>query len=310
MTSHIAFLACIERGKLEQQGLLLCRSIRRFAGRFANAPIHTFQPRAGMQIAEQTAEELRALGVEHHTDTLNRAFHDYPIGNKVIVSAFAEGILDEDILVFLDSDTFFAGEPALFDLPGGIEAAARPVDRKRNGSTGPGDPHDSYWLELQRLFGVPDGSFVETNSDQERIRAYFNSGLVVTRRSTGVMDEWQDVFLRLEREGRLPPDGAMQFLDQVALAIVLARRFARVSQLNWRYNYPLPQRSRLAEPAHSAALDELIHVHYHRWFQKPAFLRLLRPPLQLDNDVARWLEPQLPLPPTIDDPMKFRGVEA
>jgi len=309
MKSRVAFLACIERGKLEQQGLLLCRSIRRYAGRFANAPIHTFQPRAGLEIAEETADELRALGVEHHTVLLNSRFHGYPIGNKIIVSAFAERFLDEEILVFLDSDTFFAGEPALFDLPGGVDAAAWPVDRKRNGSTGPGDPHDTYWTDLYRVFGVREEPFVESNSDQERIRAYFNSGLVVARRSAGIMNEWLDVFLQMEEDKRLPPDGSMQFLDQVSLAIVLAKRWQRVSQLDWRYNYPLPQRARLAEPARSAGLQEMIHIHYHRWFQKPEFLRLLRPPLDLESDVARWLEPQLPFQPTIDDPMKFRGVE-
>jgi hypothetical protein len=310
MKSRVAFLACIERGKLEQQGILLCRSIRRNAGRFANAPIHTFQPRAGMEIAEQTARELRGLGVEHHTNALNREFHDYPIGNKIFASAFAEQELDEDTLVFLDSDTLFAGEPALFDMPDDVDAAARPVDRKRNGSAGPGDPNDAYWSQLYQVFGVRAEPFVETNSDQEPIRAFFNSGLVVTRRSAGIMSEWLDVFRRLEKGKRLPPDGSMQFLDQVALAIVLSKHWPRVSQLDWRYNYPLPQRSRLAEPARSARLDQMIHIHYHRWFQKPDFLKLLRPTLDLESDVARWLVDQLPLPPLIDDPMKFRGVEA
>jgi hypothetical protein len=310
VSGGVAYLACVERGRLESQGVLLCESIRRFAGQFANAPIHTFQPRAGTDISDATLTRLRELNVEHHKDLLNRDLHDYPIGNKVIVSAHAEKVLDEPILVFLDSDTFFAGEPGLFDLSEEVDAAARPVDRKRIGSCGQSDPNDAYWRTLYSTFGIRDEPFVETNSDQERIRAYFNSGLVVARRSAGVLSEWLQVLKRLFGDALLPPDGSTQFLDQVSLAIVLARRFERVSQLDWRYNYPLPQRSRLIEPARSAALGDLIHLHYHRWFQKPGFLRLLRPELDFDNEVGRWLEARLPLQPVIHDRMMFRGVEA
>ena len=57
----LAFLACVERGRLESQAVLLCNSIRRNAGRFADAAIHTFQPRQGTTITDAA----KAAGVAH-----------------------------------------------------------------------------------------------------------------------------------------------------------------------------------------------------------------------------------------------------
>ena len=61
-TMSLAFVACIESGPLEDQTILLCRSIRRFAGRFRDAPIYTFQPRAGTAIARETLDVLNQWG--------------------------------------------------------------------------------------------------------------------------------------------------------------------------------------------------------------------------------------------------------
>src|SRR4051812_14582048 len=123
---RLAFLACIERGPLEGQAVLLCRSIRRYAGRFRDAPIYAFQPRAGHDIAPATLRTLNELGVVHRGEILNRSFADYPAGNKVFACAYAEESLDHEILVFLDSDTIVTGEPEEFDLAPELDAAVRP----------------------------------------------------------------------------------------------------------------------------------------------------------------------------------------
>ena len=39
----VVFIACVESGNLENQALLLFRSIRKYAGRYKNAPIYSFQ---------------------------------------------------------------------------------------------------------------------------------------------------------------------------------------------------------------------------------------------------------------------------
>lgn len=300
----LAFVACVENGRLESQAILLCRSIRRNAGRFANAPIHTFQPRAGTAIGQPTLVALADLGVQHHADRLNADFSDYPIGNKIFVCAHAERNLSEDILVFLDSDTVFMNEPAAFELESSAQVALRPVDHKNRGSSGPGDAHDLYWIQLYELADVRRDRFINTAVSNERIRAFYNSGLLCARRSAGIFSAWKHCFLRL-MQAKHVPDGQMTFMDQLALAATLSRlEDTAVCLLDPRYNYPLPKRP-LLPAAMRYTLEDLVHVHYHRWFHRPGFLRAVRPPFDDRSEKFRWLERELPLKPLIDDPLRF-----
>jgi hypothetical protein len=292
----IAFLACVERGPLEPKTVLLCRSIRTFAGRFRNAPIHTFRPRAGPEIGDDTRASLTALGVTHHDDVLNTEFSDYPEGNKVFVSAHAERTLREDVLVFLDSDTIFVAEPADLDLPDSFDAAVRPAYSRDLNSYGHGDSRDGYWSRVLQFLRVDREPYV-TNEFSETVRAYFSSGLIAARREAGLFGRWQSDFLTLARAGLLPTPSGIKRLDEIALACTMSRVFERVRLLDGRYNYLIYYRSRLPAPWGDIPLEGLIHVHYRYWFNRPHFLRDLRPPLDPLSPVARWLDAYLPLEP-------------
>ena len=301
----LAFLACAERGRLEPQTLLLVRSIRRWGGRFRDAPVWTFQPRAGTEVSGATAAALRDLSVTHVTERLNERFPDYGIANKVFACAWAEEHVPADVLVFLDSDSVLLGEPAALDLPPGTDAAVRPVDRKHQGSTGPSDPHDAFWRAAYTATGVRGEPSVRTTVDDEEIRAYFNAGLVAARRDAGVMTRWREHFLRLMDASLVPPHGRITFLDQVALATALADTMPRVRIPDATHNYPLPLRPILPRALRETPLDAMVHVHYHKWFQRPGFLREISPPLDPRAERFRWLEERLPLEPTIDDPLRW-----
>jgi hypothetical protein len=294
--STIAFVACIERGDLERKTILLCRSIRRFAGRYAGAPIHTFQPREGTAITRDTAIQLADLGVSHHSELLNSAFPHYGIGNKIFASARAEELASEDVLVFLDSDTVIVGEPRELELAAGIDAAVRPVEFhhssaepesdddpfwrtrfRRVSSAGPGDPIDAYWLRMYEMLGVEPRPFVETTCSRQRIRAYFNSGLIAVRRSAGLFAQWRDDFLGLMTVGHIPRKGPLHYMDQLSLAATLTRVWTRVSLLDHRYNYGLPARDLARKPLLPVEREGFIHLHYHGLF----------------DTVAQWLEPEL-----------------
>lgn len=312
--SKIAFIACVEKGYLEDQAKLLCRSIRHYGGQYRDCPIYTFQPRQGTDIAGETLSELQRLNVTHITATLNDIYPDYPIGNKIFVCAWAERNLSEEILVFLDSDTMFCSEPQAFDLPEHIIAAVRPVDRKGRGSKGENDPNDCYWQLLYDLCGVKSRPFVKTTIQQETIRAYFNAGLIVGRRSASLFQQWESHFLRLMDEAHVPvkrrtQEPMLNNTDQLSLAATLSDVMPSVEILDERYNYPLPLRAISQSAMATAELSDLIHVHYHRWFRKPNFLRLLQPPLNPEDEIFQWVEPQLPLQPIIDDSLGFRGLE-
>ena len=291
---NVAFIACVERGYLESQTLLLCRSIRANAGAVADAAIHVFSPRRGRDVSSETIDGLRRLRVELHTDELNGdLFRRYGIGNKVVACAWAEEHLDADVLVFADSDTVFVDEPLdLSVAPGAV--ALRPVDTKNAGSTGPGDRHDPYWQRLYELCGVDVERYVVTATAPRRIRAYYNAGLVAVHRSTGLMRDWLDCLRTVFEHGHRPPGRGWTFADQVALAAATARHDEPVV-LDPRYNYPLPKRHLLEPPWDASTLDDLVHIHYHGALDDAGYLGALHPPIGVDGRAGRWLTPHLPV---------------
>jgi hypothetical protein len=200
------------------------------------------------------------------------------------------------VLVFLDSDTVIVNEPVAFELCAGIDAAVRPVDMHRTerepdddadpfwqtrfrrvSSSGPGDVMDGYWLRMYDLLGIEPGPFIDTTCSHQRIRAYFNSGMIAVRRSAGLFAQWRDDFLRLIAAQHLPDRRPLHYLDQLSLAATVTRVWDRVAIPDGRYNYPLPGRDSLLEPWRSMPLEELVHIHYNGMF----------------GAVSQWLEPAL-----------------
>ena len=294
--SSLAFLLCVERGYLEDQALLLVRSIRRYGGCFRDAAVYAVQPRDGPPLADRTLGILRDLGAVHVAERLNTRFAHYPIANKIFAAAWAETALDAETIVFLDSDTFFAREPTALARLTGYDVAVRPVARwGRWASTGPGHPYDRYWLDLYRICGVATPPLVRTAVEGVPVRAYFNSGLVAVQRVSGLFRQWEADFRRLVEHDHLPGDRDWQFMDQLALAATLSRVFDRIAILDPTYNYPLPARARLPPELASLELDELVHVHYHGLFRDADALRRLSPPIRLEREVPSWLSRFLPL---------------
>jgi hypothetical protein len=295
----VRFVCCVEAGRLEGEALLLCRSLRRFGGRFATAPIVAYSPRAGDPVPERTRAELERLDVAVVEDELNTDHAANPIANKLYAGADVERQFTEEVVVVLDSDTVFLGEPQLLDLAPRTDAAVSAVGKVSEGTTGPGHENEGYWRALYELAGVSDPPWVETALRGTRIRGFWNSGLVAARRGAGILGEWLELFRRLASEGRLPPSGRIDNLDQIALALALSRRPGRVATLPWPYNYRITRRGRYRGAGRRAQLDELVHVHYMRSFYVEGFLERIEPPLALDSERGRWLGERLPLEPRV-----------
>ena len=62
---QISLVLCIEANRLEPQGLMLCESIRRFGGRYANAPIVAVSPRPDLALGPEARARLRDLDVTY-----------------------------------------------------------------------------------------------------------------------------------------------------------------------------------------------------------------------------------------------------
>jgi hypothetical protein len=302
----LAFVFCVDSGPLEEQAILLARSIRRWAGAYADSQIYGFRPRGGAEkLAPTTYAAFKELDIHFNEEVLNVEHSDYVHTNTIYSLLWAEQHLDEEVLVWCDSDKVFLSEPSSFDLAPGVDAAAAGPYYHTAGdpkSTGPGDPKDPYWRRMYELAGVTAEPYLTALADGARVRAFWNAGLIVFRRRAGLAAEWLDLFGLLRRRDHLP-EGQLLNLDQLSLAALLARRPEAVLELDHRYNHNLALRARLPEPERSFTLADLVSVHYHIWFNRLNFLEDLRPPLDPQEERYRWLQAFLPLEPVNTRPL-------
>jgi hypothetical protein len=300
----VAFLLCVERGPLESQALLCVESLRTWGGELAGAPVYAFAPRPGSEPAAGTVGALRERGAIFVDEPLNPDLGELPHANKVFVTAWAEQEVDAEVLVFTDSDTVFLAPPVEL-VAGEWDAAVRPVGAVNKGSTGEGHKNENDWQAMYEVLGVAARPFVETVVTQERIRAYFNAGLVALRSGTALPAAWRDATLRLLDSSVARRAPLRRQIDQLALAGILADRMDRVKQLPDTYSYPLPKRIKQPPAMRALDLSDLVHVHGHRWLHLPGFLTEVHPPLDPGSEQYRWLDERLPLEPTIDGPFRF-----
>jgi hypothetical protein len=293
----VAFLICVEHGRLESEAVLLMESLREWGGALADAPVYAFAPRPGLQPEPATTERLRSLGATVVDEPLVDRFAEIPTFNKVSVSAWAERNLGHEFLVFTDTDTVFLGEPA--ELAGGDwVAAVRPVDRRIAGSKGKGR-NEPFWRKMYAELGVTEEPFTETTVGQMRIRAYWNTGLIAVRRSAGLFTAWEEALGRLF-DAEIVQKRWPQFMDQLSWAGVTANLHERVRMLSDAYNYPLRHRQALVPAARDLDLAEIVHLHYRLWFHMPDSLGQADPPFDPTSDRYRWLAGRLPIEPIVD----------
>ena len=266
---RIAVLCCTEAGRLERQSVLLCETIRRWAGRFADVPLYSFQPRRGPELARTTRQRFAELGVMHLEGSLNVCVPGYGFGNKAHAAAFAEAFLDHDILVVMDSDMLVLAEPAEFDLPESVDLAIRPEPFKVAG-TNDNDENVEMWDAFERHagFGGPR-RYVETVVSRERIRAYYNSGLIVARRTLGLMRRWHDLTESFATSGVVPQDSRAIFTEQYGLAMAIATLGLEPQILPPTYNYGLPWHAQLPDGVRAGSLEDVVVAHYFHMLDLP-----------------------------------------
>jgi hypothetical protein len=290
MSIPIAFLICTEPGRLEKQSILLAESIRKFGGSLKNTPIYSFHPRKGEPISKPTMNAFESLGVLHQQIILNTDFHEYYLANKIVTCAYAEQNIDADILVWLDSDKCFFAEPKEFFLPSNYNIGLRPETGRGIGSKGKWDIQDSYWKKLYEVCDVKGEIFVNTLIGNTRVRAYWNSGMVATRRYAGIFTAWKNNFEKAMKLKIAPPQG-IYFLEQSLLSATVCSMEENIFTFSPSYSYPLPLHNRLSKPAKLKSFDEIVSIHYFNMFFYNDWENSLNSLRNLDktSDKFKWL---------------------
>ena len=312
--STASFVLCIENNAIRDQALLLCESIRRFGGRHCRSPILAFAPRPGLGVDAATRQALAGMDVEYVDEPLNTLCPEYGSANRVFAAAWAEAHTDTDFTVVLDSDTIFLDELA---LPLEADVAVRPVDSKGSATSGPGDPFEDYWNALAGFSGMSLDQlpYLHTKIGNERIRASYNGGLIVTRRRLGILTRWAELFARSVKAGLRPYLGSNMNIfastghvglaaseywgsNQAALALTIWGMTERIVHYPDCYNVPLHLIASEGEIDPDWLALPPVHLHYH-WMFVPRHheiaLEILEK-LGVPADRRAWLAQRIPHP--------------
>jgi hypothetical protein len=255
---RVAFILCTEPA-IERQSLRLCRSIRRWAGAFSQSPIYSFGPRE-LGISADAAEEFRKLEVQHVEKRLNQV-PEYALANKPFAACFAEASIEADYLVWLDSDIVILNEPSALCYAGEAPMAAKPVTEANIGVPNlDGDgPNERFWRRARWICDATEIRYVCTSVDQLRIVEYYNSGVVSTRRGSGLFGRWASKFIQAGLERTFPSNP--YFFEQAMLSATAAAWSAPTVQLAEAYNYPARNHDRLPPERRLSSLDQIVAIH-------------------------------------------------
>lgn len=309
-----AFVLSVERGKLESQAVLLVDSLRRFGGKYSNSPVYAVSPRPNRRPSEACCSRLAQLGVQVILESLVAPDEAYGTVARLVSCAWAEAHLDCETLVSMDDDLFFAREPN-FDL-GHADFLARPVDMKGMCTSGPDDEFDEYWQRISSVCGVryDEIPWLETTVDRVRVRASYNGGLVVVRRSKGVFQESARLFQLLRARdfaprksgvgevfastGHVGPEATRWWgTAQAVLSLAATRLQAVISLAPPSYNVPVHLAENYRNQGREFSLRDAVLVHYHWLLDRDHALpgSVLPNADDLPAPVLCWLKANTPL---------------
>ncbi len=228
--------------------LVLCESIRTFAGSLSQAPIRVYLPQNLLKSSENYQDRFSGLSVEIRSIQPPGEAMKYFLGGKPFAAAQAEhdAAKEADLLALLAPNTILIQEPRDFMLEAGKKFAYSPVHHQNIGSLY-SKPPDPFWKRLYQILSVPESTLFPMGSlaDKKILRPYFNAGSFVVRPQYGILEKWAESFKTLYQDTVLAElckqDKLNIFLHQAAMAGAVLKRLKReeMIQLPAAYNYPL-----------------------------------------------------------------------
>jgi hypothetical protein len=225
----------------------------------------------------------------------------FPFGGKVTAAAEAEAQAagKASVLVWLDADTLALQEPAGLLLSKDKSLACCPVHHRLIGAAWD-EPLDIFWgLVYQYCHARDSMSFpVYTLVDDEKIRAYFNAGLLAVRPKKGLLRAWRDNFQRHYRREVFQvlyrqDERYAVFIHQAMLAATVLNllRQEEIHVLDPRWNYPLHLHDKVVAANRARSLNDLITCRY----EDPELLARgdWRTTVEIHPPLREWLALQL-----------------
>ena len=289
--SKAEIIICTEAGYLESLSKCLVGSFRKFAGKYKDTPIISYQPRKDHKISNETIKFFEQNNVEIVDKDLNKNYRNYPLANKPIVCAHRESVSNAEILIFLDSDVFFINEPDELFMFEDADLIIRPSDYWNIGTNNKGDINNYYWSELYKLLDVNVQRYTITTVTNRKILEYYNSGHIAALSKKGIFQQWNKNFTKVMDSGIRPM--APIFLEQSVFSATVSQMELNVKQFGKGYNYPLPHLSEiLNQDYHVSDINQLVSLHYHNCFNRPLLFNTITNEL-LNSDKGKIINDML-----------------
>jgi hypothetical protein len=292
-TPNITFVCCVDSGWLEAQTVLMVESLRRWGGRFAQAPIVAVTPRFGFPISTKTRRLFEKFDVEYIHFQADHAYSWLPYVNKPEALLAVEKSVSSEYIGWLDSDLLIVDEPDQLFL-GETEDFVGCAADKNVGTSGPGDQFESYWNSICAAIGIDVNQlpWVTTEAEHQQIRLLWNSGIFVYRRETGFGKHYLDTCLQLIDSRFVPNvDGyfSIGMNEQIGLGLAMFKAGLRWRPLPFSHNFTISTRSDHAHWDNKELLMNAKVLHYHDSMLPQHWDNFLSSLQKAHPDVVDWL---------------------
>lgn len=265
----ITFVCCIEAGRLEQETLLLLKTLRRFGGSLSEAPVLVVKARRGRDLQPETLARLASLRASYAEAFSYNERPWFNYSNKVAAVSYANDHARTDQIAWIDSDILVAGEPTELFLKDEEEFVARceylpPAIVEGSSAQLP------YWRAVCELFGATIDALPWFDLDwpKVRLRLFFNSGIFAWRRKSSFAGAYRKNFQTLLRSRLAMANGLLWYADQVVLA-------PTVLSLGLKWRHLTLDAHHMAFPGHlegknrSPSLASAALIHYSKSVYEP-----------------------------------------
>ncbi len=282
--------------------LVFVESVRKFAGRFRNAPVWIYVPVGSAEKYKKILEGFSEFQADIYESAAPEESLEYYFARKVFAAAEAEKKAEAqtEILAWLDEDTIILKEPEHFLLPEEKNLGYRPVMHQNIGSLY-SDPPDEFWNRVYKNLSIPESSLFPmiTPADQRTLRPYFNAGLMVVRPDREILRRWPENFKKLYED---PVFAEMCqkdvyrriFLHQAALVGAILNTIKREEMFEFSpdYNYPLFFHEKFEATRKFGDISEAITTRYDIYFRDPSpgWSERLKGPAE----IISWLKEKFP----------------
>ncbi|MEO1431667.1 MAG: hypothetical protein AAFV71_21930 [Cyanobacteria bacterium J06633_8] len=259
----ITFVCCVESGSLEIQTIRMIESLRRWGGKFADAPVYVVTPRFSPSIDRKTRLAFDKFKVEHLCFQSKNKYSWYKFLNKPLALAAVEKRVNTEFIGWLDSDVLVVDEPQNFNLNESESFIACASD-KYGATTGEGDVNEPYWKEICQCLGldIEDLPWTQTELEKERIRLYWNGGIFVYRRSTNFGEKYLNTVIQVLDSSIASKETGIYFNEQMSVSLTVAKYKIPWSPLSSSHNFTF-NTNRTKESYNLQEMKAAKILHYH-----------------------------------------------